>query len=433
MRTLIKNGHVLDPGRIDGVSDILLEDGRILDIRPDIVADEVGRTLDAVGLLVTPGLIDLHVHFREPGQEYKETIETGCEAAARGGFAAVCVMPNTDPVNDRPEVTRFILERARRANGVRVYPVAAITRGSRGEALCEFGALKAAGAVAVSDDGMPVRDPRMMRRALEYARGFELPVISHSEELSLSAGGAMNEGETATRLGLPGIPNVAESIAVMRDIALAELTGARLHIAHASTAESVRAIREAKVLRGVRITAETAPHYFALTDRAVGEYDTRAKMNPPLRSERDRNAIREALADGTLDAIATDHAPHAAMEKEVEFDRAANGIVGLETSLALGLGLVADGVLSMARLVERMSIAPARILGIENRLVPGNPADITIIDPEMRWTVDARQFASKGRNTPFDGWEMKGRAAATIVAGEPVFVLPGTRVAAASG
>jgi dihydroorotase len=433
MRTLIKNGHVLDPGRIDGVSDILLEDGRILDIRPDIVADEVGRTLDAGGLLVTPGLIDLHVHFREPGQEYKETIETGCEAAARGGFAAVCVMPNTDPVNDRPEVTRFILERARRANGVRVYPVAAITRGSRGEALCEFGALKAAGAVAVSDDGMPVRDPRMMRRALEYARGFELPVISHSEELSLSAGGAMNEGETATRLGLPGIPNVAESIAVMRDIALAELTGARLHIAHASTAESVRAIREAKVLRGVRITAETAPHYFALTDRAVGEYDTRAKMNPPLRSERDRNAIREALADGTLDAIATDHAPHAAMEKEVEFDRAANGIVGLETSLALGLGLVADGVLSMARLVERMSIAPARILGIENRLVPGNPADITIIDPEMRWTVDARQFASKGRNTPFDGWEMKGRAAATIVAGEPVFLLPGTRVAGASG
>ncbi len=415
MRTLIKGGHVLDPGKLDGKFDLLLEDGKIRDVRPDILADDVDRTVNAAGLLVVPGLIDLHVHFREPGQEYKETIQTGCEAAARGGFTAVCVMPNTVPANDGPEVTAYILEKAGLANGVRVYPVAAISRGLRGEELCEFAALKAAGAVAVSDDGMPVRDPRMMRRALEYAKGFDLLVMSHSEELSLSAGGAMNEGETATRLGLPGIPNAAESVAVMRDIALAELTGARLHIAHVSAAESVRAIREAKVLRGARITAETAPHYFSLTDRAVENYDTHAKMNPPLRTERDREAIREALADGTLDAIATDHAPHAPLEKEVEFDRAANGVIGLETSLPVSLGLVADGLLSMEKLVTRMSIAPARILGIDNRLTVGNPADITMIDPEMRWTVDARQFASKGRNTPFDGWPVRGRAVATIV------------------
>lgn len=421
MRTLIKNGHFLDPGRLDGVFDLLVEDGRIREIRPEILADDVDRMVDASGLVVTPGLIDLHVHFREPGQEYKETIQTGCDAAARGGFTAVCTMPNTDPANDRPEVTAFILDKARRANGVRVYPVAAISRDLSGEALTEFAALKAAGAVAVSDDGMPVRDARMMRRALEYARGFDLLVMSHSEELSLSAGGAMNEGETATQLGLPGIPNAAESVAVMRDIALAELTGAALHIAHVSTAESVRAIREAKVLRSARITAETAPHYFSLTDEAVENYNTHAKMNPPLRNDRDRQAIREALADGTLDAIATDHAPHAALEKEVEFDRAANGIIGLEASLPVSLGLVAEGVLTLAQLVERMSIAPARILGIDNRLTPGNPADLTFIDPTAEWTIDANQFASKGRNTPFDGWPVRGRAVATMVDGRFVF------------
>jgi dihydroorotase len=299
--------------------------------------------------------------------------------------------------------------------------VAAISRGLLGKELCEFAALKAAGAVAVSDDGMPVRDARMMRRALEYAKGFDLLVMSHSEELSLSAGGAMNEGETATRLGLPGIPNAAESVAVMRDIALAELTGARLHIAHVSTAESVRAIREAKVLRGARVTAETAPHYFSLTDQAVENYNTHAKMNPPLRTERDREAVREALADGTLDAIATDHAPHAPLEKEVEFDRAANGVIGLETSLPVSLKLVSDGLLSMEKLVTRMSIAPARILGIDNRLTVGNPADLTLIDPEMSWTLDARDFASKGRNTPFDGWPVRGRAVAAVVEGRFVW------------
>ncbi|MFP4308707.1 MAG: dihydroorotase [Desulfococcaceae bacterium] len=421
MRTLIKRGHVLDPGKLDGKFDLLVEDGKIREIRPEILAENVDRTVDATGLLVVPGLIDLHVHFREPGQEYKETIQTGCEAAARGGFTAVCTMPNTVPPNDGPEVTSYILEKARVANGVRVHPVAAISRGLRGEELCEFAALKAAGAVAVSDDGMPVRDARMMRRALEYAKGFDLLVMSHSEELSLSAGGAMNEGETATRLGLPGIPNAAESVAVMRDIALAELTGARLHIAHVSTAESVRAIREAKLLRGARVTAETAPHYFSLTDQAVENYNTHAKMNPPLRTGRDREAIREALADGALDAIATDHAPHAPLEKEVEFDRAANGVIGLETSLPVSLKLVSDGLLSMEALVTRMSIAPARILGIDNRLTVGNPADITMIDPEMRWTVDARDFASKGRNTPFDGWPVRGRAVATVVEGRFVW------------
>jgi dihydroorotase len=423
MRTLIKGGHVLDPGKLDGKFDLLLEDGKIREIRPDIVADDVGRTVDAAGLLVVPGLIDLHVHFREPGQEYKETIQTGCEAAARGGFTAVCTMPNTVPANDGPEVTSYILEKARIANGVRVYPVAAISRGLLGKELCEFAALKAAGAVAVSDDGMPVRDARMMRRALEYAKGFDLLVMSHSEELSLSAGGAMNEGETATRLGLPGIPNAAESVAVMRDIALAELTGARLHIAHVSTAESVRAIREAKVLRGARVTAETAAHYFSLTDQAVENYNTHAKMNPPLRTERDREAIREALADGTLDAIATDHAPHAPLEKEVEFDRAANGVIGLETSLPVSLKLVSDGLLSMEKLVTRMSIAPARILGIDNRLTVGNPADLTLIDPDVAWKLDANDFASKGRNTPFDGWPVRGRAVATAVEGRFVWDL----------
>ncbi len=415
MRILIKDGRVIDPGRLDDTADILIEDGKIIEIRPDIPVTSASRLIAASGKIVSPGLIDMHVHFREPGEEYKETIESGCRAAAHGGFTAVCTMPNTQPVNDNRQVTEYILKTASRCNGSRVYPVAAISPGLKGEGLCEYAELKEAGAIALSDDGNPVRNSLLMRRALEYAGGVGLPLISHSEETDLSAG-AMNEGETATRLGIPGIPNAAESIAVMREIALCELTGVPVHIAHVSTAQSVHAIRDAKK-RGIPVTAETAPHYFTLTDKAVDEYNTHAKMNPPLRSEADRNAVREGLADGTIDAIATDHAPHSVLEKEVEFDRAANGVVGLETSLALSLALVREKVLSLSQMIEKMSVNPARILGLETGLKIGGSADITIIDPEHNWTVKAEEFQSRSRNTPFEGWEMKGKAVLTMVEG----------------
>jgi dihydroorotase len=363
--------------------------------------------------------LDLHVHFREPGFEYKETIASGGQAAVAGGFTAVCTMPNTQPVNDDRQVTEFILQRAAEAGTVRVYPVGAISRGLDGHDLSEFGELKSAGCVAVTDDGRPVVDAQLMRRALEYARGFGLLVMSHCEDMVLTADGVMNEGPMATRIGLAGIPNAAESVTVMRDIALCELTGARLHIAHVSTRESVEAIRAAK-RRGAPVTAETAPHYFSLTDAAVGEYDTHAKMNPPLRSEQDRQAIREALADGTLDAIATDHAPHAPEEKEVEFDRAANGIIGLETALPLGLKLVSEGVLTLEALIGKMSVNPARIIGAPCGLEPGQTADITLIDPGHRFSVDSRTFRSLSRNTPFDGWPLQGIAVLTMVGGRIV-------------
>lgn len=425
MRIRISGGRIIDPGRTDMVGDVVLADGRIVALVPEgeapPAADEE-RVVDARGRLVVPGLIDIHVHLREPGHEYKETIASGAAAAAAGGFTAVCAMPNTVPVNDNGQVTRFIREQAAAAGAARVYPVAAVTRGQAGRELCEFAELKAAGAVAFSDDGLPVAGSRMMRLALEYARGFDMPVISHCEDPGLAEGGAMNEGPVATRLGLPGIPNAAESVMVMRDIALAELTGARLHIAHVSCAESVAAIRAAKA-RGVAVTAETAPHYFTLTDEAVADYDTRAKMNPPLRGEDDREAVRRGLADGTLDAIATDHAPHSVLEKEVEFDRAANGIIGLETALPLALRLVADGVLSLPDLVARLTVDPARALGLPCGLSAGRTADLTVIDPELEWTVDASRFRSLGRNCPFDGWPVRGRAVLTMVAGRIAYAL----------
>ncbi|MFZ5565145.1 MAG: dihydroorotase, partial [Thermodesulfobacteriota bacterium] len=384
-------------------------------------AKGVTRQIDAAGKIVTPGLIDMHVHLREPGYEYKETIATGCAAAARGGFAAVCPMPNTNPVNDRAQVCEFIRARAEACGvGVKVWPVGAISADSAGKELAEYGDLKAAGAVALSDDGRPVSDGQLMRRALEYAKGFGLPVISHCEELSLVGQGVMNEGAFAARMGLAGIPNAAESVMVCRDVALCELTGAALHIAHVSAKESVRIIREAKK-RGVPVTAETAPHFFTLTDEAVGQYDTSAKVNPPLRSVADREAVREGLADGTIDVIACDHAPHSVLEKEVEFDAAANGISGIETSLGLSLGLVNDNVLSMAALIDRMSMAPARILGKAWGLKKGNPAHVTIIDTDRPWVVDSKRFVSLGRNTPFDGWELSGRAVMTIVDGRVIF------------
>ena len=422
MLILIKGGRVVDPGRLDEISDILIKDGKIAEISSNgstAFGSEL-KEIDAAGKIVVPGLIDMHVHLREPGQEYKETIKTGCAAAARGGFTAVCPMPNTNPVNDNRQVTEYIIDKAARESKIHVYPVGAISKGLKGSALSEYGELKDAGVVALSDDGMPVMNSMLMRRAMEYAGGFGLPIISHCEDLDLAAGGAMNEGEVATRMGLPGIPNASESIIVMRDIAICELTGTPLHIAHVSTKESVHAIRDAKA-RGISVTAETAPHYFTLTHDAVKNYNTSAKMNPPLRSEADRQAVRQGLADGTIDVIATDHAPHALYEKDVEFEFAANGVAGLETSLPLSLQLVEDGLLSLTDLIDRMSKAPARILGIENSLKPGAPADITIIDLEKIYIIDASSFESLGKNTPFDGMQVKGEAAVTIVGGEIVW------------
>lgn len=419
MPMLIKGGRVIDPGHLDEYHDILIAEGRIGAVRPKGSIDLEGedlRVIDAKGLWVTPGLIDMHVHFREPGQEYKETILTGSQAAAAGGFTAVCTMPNTDPVNDGPAVTAQILEKARAAGLVKVYPVAAISMGLAGQQLSEFGELKAAGAIGVSDDGCPVANNLLMRRALEYAADFGLRVISHCEEPQLADGGVMNEGALATRMGLAGIPNACESVMVMRDIALADLTGVPVHIAHVSTRESVMAIRRAKA-DGIPVSAETAAHYFILTEDAVQGYDTHAKMNPPLRSEADRRAIIQGVADGTLDAIASDHAPHAAEEKQVEFDRAANGITGLETSLPLGLRLVAEKQLDIGQLIDRMSIAPARILGLERGIKKGLPADLTLIDPLKAWTLRARDSKSLSRNTPFDNWPLQGKAVMTIIDG----------------
>ena len=422
MRILIRGGHVVGPGRLDGICDILIEDGKIKDIRSEKIPEAgMDRVIDATGLMVVPGLIDMHVHFREPGQEHKETILTGCRAAAHGGFTAVCTMPNTDPVNDNRKITEYIRQKAEEADSIRVYPVGAISVGLRGERLSDFEELKSAGAVALTDDGMPVRNSRMMRQAMERAKDLDLLIISHAEDLDLAAGGAMNEGETASRLGYAGIPNAAESIAVMRDIALCELTGARLHIAHVSTAESVWAIREAKN-RGARVTAETAPHYFTLTDSAVEQYGTHAKMNPPLRSSEDREAIREGLSDGTIDVIATDHAPHSPKEKELSFDQAPNGIIGLETALPVSFSLVEDGILTIEQLIEKMAANPAEILGLESYLKIGGTADVTIINSKNSFlTIDGDNFCSLSRNSPFIGWNLQGSACMTMVGGKIVF------------
>jgi dihydroorotase len=417
MNTLIvlQNGRLIDPANaVDRVTDVWIKDGRIASPGTSIPSD--ARLFDLKGKWVVPGLIDMHVHLREPGQEYKETIESGARAAAAGGFTAVACMPNTLPVNDNAQVTGFILEKAAEADA-RVYPVGAISQGSSGEELAEYGEMKRAGVVAVSDDGRPVVDSQLMRRAMEYAVSHGLPVISHSEESSLSRNGSMNESTVSTRLGLKGIPNAAESIAVFRELALAELTGVSVHIAHVSTGDSVDVIRFARS-RGVRVTAETSPHYFTLTDAAVEGYNTNAKMNPPLRSESDRQKIRAALQDGTLDAIATDHAPHSVLEKNVEFDRAANGIIGLETSLPLTLALVREGLISEKRMVELMSFAPARILGVPGgSLAVGEVADVTVIDPDLQFTYTSETIVSKSANSPFIGWKLQGKAVLTILGG----------------
>jgi len=415
MITILQNGRLIDPvSGIDVSGDLWLENGVIIPARESF--PENSLVFDLQGKWIVPGLIDMHVHLRDPGEEYKETVASGTRAAAAGGFTAVACMPNTRPVNDNAAVTRFILEAARSASA-RVYPVGAISKGSHGEGLAEYGELKGAGAVAVTDDGLPVLDSQLMRRALEYAGSHDLLVISHSEEIALSRNGSMNEGVVSTRLGLRGIPVAAESIMVYRELALAELTGQRIHIAHVSTSAATDLIRRAKA-RGVQVTAETTPHYFTLTEEAVAEYDTNAKMNPPLRTEADRQAIREGLRDGTFDVIATDHAPHSVLEKELEFDQAANGIIGLETSLPLSLNLVREGVIDAMRLVELMSSAPARILRVQGgTLAVGSVADVTVIDPEREFIYTRDSILSKGKNSPFLDWKLRGKAVLTIMGG----------------
>ena len=426
MPILIQGGRVVDPGNLDEIADLLIEGDKIARVIKHPEQAPAGRQLpdvriiDARGKIVCPGFIDMHVHLREPGHEYKETIETGCRAAVWGGFTAVCAMPNTHPVNDNARITALILNKAARANMARVYPVGAISKGLEGRRLCDFADLKAGGAVAVSDDGRPVMDEQLMREALRAAQENDLRVIAHCEDLDRTADGVMNAGPVAVQMGLTGIPNASESDMVVRDIALSKRTGVPIHIAHVSTAESVRAIREAKS-RGVAVTAETAPHYFMLTDAAVKQYGTLAKMNPPLGSEEDRAAIREGLRDGTIEVIATDHAPHSSLEKDVKFNKAANGIIGLETAVSLGLKLVQDNVISISGLVEKMATAPARILGLKKSLRPGQTADITIIDPDIRYEVDVNKFQSLSRNCPFDRWPLTGKPVLTMIGGREVF------------
>jgi dihydroorotase len=426
-RLLLKGGRVVDPRRkVDAVLDVLLADGVVAEVGKKL--DPRGaQVLEMKGLVVCPGFIDLHTHLREPGREDKETIATGTRAAAAGGFTAVCAMPNTDPVNDRAGITRAILDRARSEGVVRVHPIGAITRGSQGEELAEYGDLREAGCVAVSDDGRPVQSARVMRRALEYARAFDLTVIDHCEETTLTQGAAMNEGTVATLLGLRGAPALGEAVVVERDVLLAELTGGKVHIAHVSAAASVESVRRGKA-RGVAVTAEVTPHHLLLTDQAVKDsgYDTSTKMNPPLRTEEDRQALLAGLRDGTIDCIATDHAPHTVDDKKVEYDQAAFGVVGLETAVPLCLDrLVGGGILDLAQLVSLLSTRPARVLGLPGgSLAPGSPADVTVLDLARRVVVDPKRFESKGRNTPFGGWRLKGGPALTIVAGQVVWTAP---------
>jgi dihydroorotase len=432
-RILIRGGTVIDPMRgVAEVADLLVENGTIVAVAAGGLCERVAdaRTIDAVGWLVVPGLIDMHVHLREPGFEYKETIRTGTAAAVAGGFASVACMANTEPPNDNGAVTNYIRDRARVAAAAEVFPIGALSVGLRGEQLAEIGEMREAGIVAVSDDGRPVADSGLMRRALEYCAMFGLPVIAHEEDAHLACGGAMNEGVTSVRMGLRGIPGAAESVMVARDIALAELTGGRLHLAHVSTARSVELVRDARA-RGIAVTAEVTCHHLWLTETAVEGYDTNAKMNPPLRTAADVAALQAGLADGTIAAVASDHAPHHRDEKDVEFDAAAMGIVGLETTLPLVLRLVRERRIALVDAIARMTTGPAAILGLaRGTLAPGAVANVTLIDPERRWIVDANAFRSKGRNTPFHGWEMTGAAVLTMVGGRVVYEAAGGRPAA---
>ena len=425
----LRGGRVVDPSQgLDGVADVLLLEGRVEAQGKGLSAPDEARVVDCSGLIVMPGLVDVHVHLREPGGEHKETIESGARAAAAGGFTAVCAMPNTDPPIDDPAAVGFVLAEGQRAGAARVYPLGCISVGQKGERLAEVGEMVAAGAVGITDDGYPVMDSGLMRLALEYSLVFGVPVADHPEDLGLSRAGAMNEGLTATRLGLRGKPNASEDVHIVRDLLVAELTGGHIHLQHVSTRLGVDAIRQAKA-RGVRVTAEATPHHMLLTDEAAEGYRTEAKMNPPLRSRADADAVIAGLCDGTLDVLATDHAPHHYDEKEQAFDDAPNGIVGLETALGLVYThLVGKGVLDVPTLVERMSVAPARAFGLAGgTLREGTPGDVTLIDPAARWTVAASRFLSKGRNTPFDGWELVGRAVMTVVGGRVVWELEDER------
>jgi dihydroorotase len=425
---VIRGGRVIDPAAaFDDIADVLLEEGEVMAVGRRLGAPDGSHIIDATGLVVCPGLIDLHVHLREPGGEHRETIRTGARAAAAGGFTAVCAMPNTDPPIDDPAAVGFVRAEGLRAGGARVYPVGAISIGQRGERLTQVGEMVDAGAVAISDDGRPVSDAELMRLALSYSRSFAIPVAAHCEELSLSRGGAMNEGLVSTRLGLTGVPAAAEEVMIARDLILAELTGGRLHIQHVSTRRGVDMIRAARA-RGAAVTAEGTPHHFTLTEEAVEGYRTDAKVNPPLRTADDVQAIIAGLADGTLDVVATDHAPHHYDEKEQAFEDAPMGLVGLETALALGITrLVEPGHLSLPDLISRMSTSPARAFRLPGgSLRHGAPADVTLFDPTEEWVVDPSRFLSKSRNTPFTGMRLRGRAIVTIVEGRIVWEAPRT-------
>lgn len=425
MKLLIANGHLIDPAAPENTGmSVLVEAGKVVAwIKPGEAAPADCEVLDASGLLVAPGFIDMHVHLREPGQEHKETIASGCAAAVAGGWTSVCPMPNTQPVNDNAAITRYMIEQAERAALANVFPIGAITKSSDGSELAEMGEMKAAGAVAVSDDGRPVPNAGIMRRAMQYACDFDLPVIDHCEDKSLSSGGVMHEGKISLLLGLKGMPALAEEIDAVRDILLAKETGSHIHIAHVSTRGAIEAVRRAKN-EAINVTCEVAPHHFTLTDRAVEGYDTNTKMAPPLRSEEHLEAIIEGIRDGTIDAIATDHAPHHADEKALEYDRAPFGIIGLETAIGLALNeLVHKGVISLERLVEMCSTNPARIFRLAGRgtLTPGSHADVTVIDPNLTWTYTNAESRSRSRNTPFDGLQFNGGVVASIVGGRIVY------------
>jgi len=426
MKLLLTGARVIDPAQnIDSPLDISVENGRIAKVGANLSrstkskdSDKTTKIVDLTGMIVVPGLIEMRTHLREPGFEYKETIATGSAAAVAGGFTSIACMPNTNPINDNRSITEFILRKAAEAALANIYPVGAISMDSAGSKLTEFWDLKEAGVVALSDDGKPVMNAALMRRAMEYASSLQLAVISHCEDTNLSADGLMNEGYYSTILGLRGIPAAAEEVMIARDILIAEFTKTPVHIAHVSTAGSVHLIRDAKK-RGLKVTAETAPHYFTLTDEALQSYDTNFKINPPLRSEQDVKAIKEGLADGTIDVIACDHAPHGRTDKEVEFEYAANGISGLETSLGLSLNLINSKIISWPELITKMSLNPARILNLpKGTLKTGADADITVINPQVKWTVDVQAFRSRGKNSPFHGRKMQGKAILTIVGGE---------------
>jgi dihydroorotase len=427
MRLLITNGYLIDPAQqMNAGRNVLLEDGRVVGVlSPSEPQPEDVQVLDATGLIVAPGFIDMHTHLREPGQEYKETIASGTAAAVAGGWTSVCAMPNTDPINDNPAVTRFMIEQAQLAKMANVFPIGAVTKGSSGKELAEMGEMKNAGIVAVSDDGRPVPTAAMMRRAMEYARGFDLTVVDHCQDSSLSAGGVMHEGRWSLILGLRGMPAAAEDVDAVRDCVLARLTGAKIHLAHVSTRGAIQAVRDAKDA-GLPVTCEVTPHHWTLTDDAVADYDTNTKMSPPLRSAEHVDAILEAMKDGTIDAIATDHAPHHIDEKLLEFDQAPFGITGLETAVGLAFDLVHRGVIDLERVVEMCSTNPARIFNLTDRgsLKANAHADLTLLDPEFHWTFDVNRSLSKSRNTPFNGRELQGAAVGTIVGGRLVYVHP---------